>query len=130
MKTAFGPCRVALGVVYAFVVGNAYGATLAPPNGAEQVCVDTHLAVTFDQAPQVGSAGTIRVLGADGTEVDRIDLADPASGRKAIGGAVSDNGTLHLFNYHPVIVTGTTAAIYLHRQLAYGQTYSVNIGLR
>ena len=62
MKTAFGPCRVALGVVYAFVVGNAYGATLAPPNGAEQVCVDTHLAVTFDQAPQVGSAGTIRVL--------------------------------------------------------------------
>ena len=61
MKTAFGPCRVALGVVYAFVVGNAYGATLAPPNGAEQVCVDTHLAVTFDQAPQVGSVGTIRV---------------------------------------------------------------------
>ena len=52
MKTAFGPCRVALGVVYAFVVGNAYGATLAPPNGAEQVCVDTHLSVTSNRLNQ------------------------------------------------------------------------------
>ena len=40
---------------------------------------------------------------------------------------MSDNGTPHLFNYFPVIITGNTAAIYLHRQLDYAQTYYVTM---
>ena len=56
--------------------------------------------------------------------VDRIDLADPNSSKKPIGGAVSDNGTLHLFNYYPVLINGDTAYISFHGPLAYGQTYT------
>src|SRR5438874_1791212 len=107
--------------------GRVGAETLSPANGAPQVCIDTQLAITFDRPPQIGSAGLIRVLRADGTLADSIDLADPNSARKPIGGAVSDNGTLHLFNYFPIIIAGNTAWIQLHHALSYGQTYAVSV---
>jgi pectin methylesterase-like acyl-CoA thioesterase len=59
--------------------------------------------------------------------VDSIDLANAADARRPIGGAVSDSGVVHQFNYFPVLVTGNTAIITLHRQLAYGTRYTVTI---
>jgi len=114
--------RLARGVPAA---GNAYGASLMPPNGAQQVCADTPLAITFDAPPQVGSAGAIRVFRADATLAEGIDLADSA--RRPNGGVVSDNGTVHLFNFYPVIVAGNTALIYLHHQLDYGPALSFTL---
>jgi hypothetical protein len=89
-----------------------------PASGAAGICVDTQLSIAFDQAPRVGTAGRIRVVRADGTVVDTIDLAASSQTRRI--------GTAPLpFNYHPVIVSGTTATITLHQALAYGQSYHV-----
>jgi hypothetical protein len=100
---------------------------LSPANGATDVCIDTPLYITFDQAPRVGTAGRLRVFRADGTLVDTIDLSvdtnpnvpGPQSQRQIGGGPI--------FHYYPIIVTGDTAAIYLHQALEYGQTYYVTI---
>jgi pectin methylesterase-like acyl-CoA thioesterase len=117
--------------LYLFVALGAVRAGLAfdlfPANGSTQVCIDTPLSITFDQPPHVGTSGAIRIFQSDGTLVDVVDLPDPNSRKRTVGGAVSDNGTPHLFNYFPVIVTGNTAAIYPHRQLDYGQPYYVTI---
>lgn len=121
---------VALYLFVAVVLGSvraAFAVDLSPASGSAQVCIDTPLSITFNQIPQVGTSGVIRVSQLDGTLVDAIDLADPNSRKRTIGGAVSDNGTPHLFNYFPVIITGNTAAIYLHRQLDYGKAYYVTI---
>jgi pectin methylesterase-like acyl-CoA thioesterase len=101
---------------------------LVPASGTPAACADAPLSITFAQPPAVGASGTIRVFRADdGTLADSITLGDPNSAKKPIGGAVSDNGTLHLFNYYPALVRGNTALISLHRPLAYGQTYYVTI---
>jgi pectin methylesterase-like acyl-CoA thioesterase len=105
----------------------ASAVTFNPANGAAQVCTDTSLSITFDRTPVTGTSGAIHVFRLDGTLVDAIDLADPNSRKRMVGGAVSDNGTPHLFNYFPIIVTGNTATIYLHAQLDYSQTYYVTI---
>jgi pectin methylesterase-like acyl-CoA thioesterase len=97
---------------------------LVPGRHAEDICIDTPLYLTFNRPPVVGNAGTIRVYRSDGTPVDSIDLADPESAKRPIGGATA-GGNPYLFNYYPVIVTGRTAAIYLHRSLDYGRTYYV-----
>jgi hypothetical protein len=89
-----------------------------PASGAQGICVDAPLSITFDQAPRIGTSGRIRVLRADGTLVDTIDLAAGTQARRI--------GTAPLpFNYHPVIVSGNTATIVLHQALAYGQSYHV-----
>jgi Pectinesterase/Bacterial Ig-like domain len=91
---------------------------LSPFPGGRRVCADTQLSITFSQPPLVGTSGTIRVVAADGTVVDTIDLSLPAQSRMI--------GTAPLpFNYHPVTVSGSTATIWLHQQLAYGQTHHV-----
>jgi pectin methylesterase-like acyl-CoA thioesterase len=101
-------------------------ARLAPAPGATGVCVDTPLRLTFDRAPRVGNKGTIRVERTDGTLADVIDLADPSSSKRSIGGARL-NQAPYAWNYHPVLVDGTSAFITLHRPLDYGQTYTVTI---
>ena len=93
---------------------------LTPATGAQQVCVDTPLTIAFNQAPRLGTSGRIRVVRADGTVVDTIDLS-AATQSRLIGTASTP------FNYHPVIVTGNNAAITPHQALAYGQTYHVLI---
>ena len=101
--------------------------TLQPTNGAAQVCTDAPLSIAFDAAPKLGTSGTVKVFRNDGTLVDTIDLADPASSRRTVGNAVSDTGLLHLWRYFPIIVAGNTATIYLHHQLEYGASYYVTM---
>ena len=97
-----------------------------PPSGAQHICADTSLYITFNQPPHVADSGTISVHRADGTVADSIDLGDPDSYKKYIGGAQA-GGVPYPFNYYPIILTGNAAAIYLHAQLEYGQTYYVTI---
>ena len=96
------------------------------PSHSGHVCIDTPLYITFNQQPLLGTSGTIRVYQADNTLVDTIDLADPNSFKRPIGGAAA-GGNPYLFSYYPVIITGNTAAIYLHQSLNYGETYYVSI---
>src|SRR5947209_17849946 len=92
-------------------IDSAAAQRLWPRPGASHICTDPPLSITFSQAPQLGTSGTISIFNSGGMLVDRIDLADPNSSKKPIGGAVSDNGTLHLFNYYPVLINGDTAYI-------------------
>jgi pectin methylesterase-like acyl-CoA thioesterase len=100
--------------------------SFAPDNGAAGICIDSPLSITFDQAPLIGYSGTVGVHRADGSLIDTIDLADPNSFKRFIGGAQS-GGVPYAFNYYPIIITGQTAAIYLHQALDYGQTYYVTM---
>jgi hypothetical protein len=99
---------------------------LLPAPGNGDICIDTPLSVTFDGEPHLGSAGRIRIYRSDGTLADSINLGDPNSFKRSIGGAQA-GGVLYPFNYHPVIITGDTAVIYPHQMLEYGQTYYVLI---
>ena len=105
---------------------DALGVSLAPGTGATNVCTDAPLSITFDQQPTLGTSGVIAVYRADGTLADTIDLADPNTSRRTIGGATSGGAPIN-FRYFPVIVTGNTASIYLHHALEYGQTYYVTL---
>src|SRR6266567_2931582 len=82
---------------------------LTPADHHGGVCVDTPLRITFAQPPIPGTQGAITVHRADGSVADRIDLADPASATKNIGGALSDTGLPHQFHYTPVLIDGDTA---------------------
>ena len=97
-----------------------------PANGAAAACTDTPLTITFDREPQLGKAGVIRVHRADGTVVDAIDVADPASARRAIGGA-GQGGREHAWAYRPARVEGRSVTFVLHRALDYGQAYHVTM---
>jgi pectin methylesterase-like acyl-CoA thioesterase len=101
------------------------GIVTGTDSGRADACVDTPLTITFPSAPGLGSTGSITVHNADGSVADTINLADPASSTETVGGATDQAGNLHLFNYFPVIVTGDTATVYLHHELAYGRTYYV-----
>ncbi|WP_226028499.1 Ig-like domain-containing protein [Streptomyces hyderabadensis] len=98
---------------------------LAPNGTAEAVCADTPLRLTFDSAVRLGTEGRLTVRRADGGAVDTVDLADPATYQRLIGDARSDYGEPHRWNYEPVVVTGRTATVLLHRSLEPGQRYYV-----
>jgi pectin methylesterase-like acyl-CoA thioesterase len=95
-------------------------ASRQPANGATEVCVDTHLTLTFDQPPAVGTAGTIRIYDAsDDKLIDSLDVSVPSDHQTYVIGGNS----LHAY---PVIVSGKTATIYPHNnKLAYGRKYYV-----
>jgi polygalacturonase len=105
-------------VAHAAQVDEESSSPFSPAPGARHVCADTPLSITFDQPAAAGASGLIRVFHSDGALVDTIDLSAAAQTR-----TVGLNPTP--FNYHPVIVSGSQASIFLHRQLAYGQTYYV-----
>lgn len=89
-----------------------------PYNLQTSICTDTPLYIAFNQAVQAGKSGRVEVRNSHGAVVDTIDMtANPQT--RVIGGAP--------YIYYPVIVTGNIAAIYLHRQLPYGDTYSVTM---
>jgi pectin methylesterase-like acyl-CoA thioesterase len=105
--------------------------SFAPTNGATGVCYDTPLSVTFSQVPILRTNGTIKIYNAtnSATPVDTIDLSLSMTANAAyaaniqpynIGGSVYTN--------FPVIITGTTAAIYPHHGLIKSnQTYYVTL---
>lgn len=101
------------------------GIVAGTASGTVNACVDTPLTITFGSAPTLGTTGSITVHNADGSVADTIDLADPASSTETVGGATDEAGNPHFFNYFPVIITGDTATVYLHHELAYGHTYYV-----
>ncbi len=101
------------------------GTVTGTGSGSTGACVDTPLTITFGSAPTLGTTGSITVHNADGSVADRIDLADPASFTETVGGATDEAGNPHSFSYYPVIITGDTATIYLHHELAYGRAYYV-----
>jgi pectin methylesterase-like acyl-CoA thioesterase len=103
----------------------AVAAVAGTASGNVGACVDTPLTITFSAPPTLGTTGSIEVHNADGSVADAINLADPASFTETVGGATDAAGDLHYFNYFPVIITGDTAAIYLHHELAYGHAYYV-----
>jgi pectin methylesterase-like acyl-CoA thioesterase/pectate lyase len=142
---AFAAAQVSDSAAYTVVVSNSSGSVtsaparllvvsqmsavgFAPAGGAADINIDAPLRITFDRAPQVGNSGRIRIFQEDGTLVDSIDLAvdtQPAvpgpQAQRNIGGASVSH------NYHPIITTGHTAAIYPRQSLAYNQTYYVTL---
>ena len=124
------------------------------PPVAEAVCVDAPIVISFDSTPVLGTSGLIRVLKADGTEVDRIDLADIATvdilsdGTMIPKGADADNGKIAINNdyvyntfmdalhsgqyrvvhYTPLRLSARALEIKLHNEaLDYGTTYTVKV---
>jgi hypothetical protein len=113
------------------VVSSMAVAALSPANGATNLNIDVPLSITFNQAPQAGTSGMIRVFNAaDNSLVDTINLGvDTNTGVHAPGpqSARSIGGSSWLFNYHPILINGNTATLQLGKTLAYGQTYYVTI---
>ena len=80
------------------------------------MCTDTPLSIEFSEAPQLGRRGRVRVVNSAGVVVDTIDLA-ASPHTKTIGGLA--------YVYYPIIISGNTASLYLHRELPYNDTYYV-----
>ena len=100
------------------VVSTMQATGFAPSNFASEVDVDAPLYITFNQPPAVGTTGRLRVFSETGALVDTIDMGLATQSRL--------NGTVN-FNYRPIIVSGNTAAVYLHQKLAYNTSYYVTI---
>ncbi|WP_419998994.1 pectinesterase family protein [Streptomyces boninensis] len=102
---------------------------LQPRGPAAAACTDTPLRMTFDKPVRLGSSGQLQVHHADGTLVDVVDLGDPGTYQKSIGGALTDYGEVHRWFYEPVVLggDGRNAAIYLHYPLDPGQEYYVTL---
>src|SRR5439155_8909741 len=81
-----------LGAAFAHDV---FAVNFAPTTGAGNVCTDAPLSVTFNAPPSIGTSGKITVFRDDGTIVDTIDLADPNSSRRQIGGATSGGSPIN-----------------------------------
>lgn len=125
--------------------------TLWPANGARGVNPDTHLTLTFASKPAIGTSGKVRIYdAADGTLVDTLDLAIPASPNPEGRAANTDGATRSpkppqpagpdnpdyqstkiggvYFHFFPAIVRGNTATLYPHNgALQYGKRYVVKI---
>ena len=95
---------------------------LFPAPGAQGVCPDPPLRITFSAPPALGMAGRIQVWNAaqTATPVATVDMA-VAMASDTIGGTV--------FNVpRAVFVDGNAAVVYLRqRALTYGQTYYVTV---
>jgi pectinesterase len=96
--------------------------SMQPAQGAKGVCVDTHLMLTFDHPPILGTAGTIRIYDAtDDRRVDVLDVGVPTDQQMYVIGGSS----LHAY---PVIVSEKVVTIYPHNnKLAYGRKYYVQM---
>ncbi|WP_042396965.1 pectinesterase family protein [Streptacidiphilus carbonis] len=106
----------------------AAGPTVGVQGSAASACVDTALSIRSSTVPTLGTSGSVTVLDdTTGAVADRIDLADPASYRRTVGGAVNADGSPHEFSYAPITLDGDTAAVHLHHQLAYGHRYTVTV---
>ena len=151
---AFASATQADIATYTVLVGNAAGsvtssnatltvnstmsvAALSPANGATGICYDTPLAVTFDRIPALRKAGKIKIFNTTNstTPVDTLDLSLNVDRANSVGSALNNAtnvqfravGGISYTNY-PVIITGTTAAIYPHPGvMTSNQTYYVTV---
>ena len=154
----FSVCAVGPGGTSAYsavVEGTTKGTKPVPPDpSATVLCVDAPLVISFDSAPTLGTSGLVQVFKADGTLVDKIDLADIAKvdvlsdgtmvpkGADADAGkiAINDDSPFHTFldalhssqyrivHYTPLRVKGKTLEIKLHNEaLSFGESYYVTV---
>ena len=116
--------------VATLTVNSTMGYTsLTPSNDATGVCYDTPLYINFTVAPTLRAAGTIKIYNAtnSATPVDTIDLSQCVTNNATYAANVQPY-TIggQTFTSFPVIITGTTAAIYPHQGLlTSNQTYYV-----
>ena len=154
----FSVCVVGPGGTSAYsavVEGTTKGTKPVPPDpSATVLCVDAPLVVSFDSAPTLGTSGLVQVFKADGTLVDKIDLADISKvdilsdgtmipkGADADAGkiAIDNDSPFHTFmdalhsnqyrivHYTPLRVKGKTLEIKLHNEaLSFGESYYVTV---
>lgn len=118
---------------------------IPPMPGTETVCVDSPIALQFEQTPILGSSGQIRIIDASGKEADRIDLADMATVtiRESDGAMIPQaqitaettfntfmdalhSGRYRMVHYTPLRIEGNKLIITLHSEaLDFGKTYSL-----
>ena len=139
----------------AVVDGTTKGTKPVPPDpSATVLCVDAPLVISFDSAPTLGTSGLVQVFKADGTLVDKIDLADIAQVDVLSDGtmvpkgadadaekiAINNDSPFHTFmdalhssqyrivHYTPLRVKGKTLEIKLHNEaLSFGESYYVTV---
>ena len=115
---------------------------LSPANGATGVDYDTPLYITFNGPLSIINSGKVRIYNANNTTtpVDTIDMSSNTVVVSILNAAqnifLTNNIQTHslfsgdssVFNYFPVIVTGSVAAIYPHSGvLTSNQTYIVTV---
>ena len=124
------------------------GTAPVPPTPSGRVlCVDAPLVISLDRKPVLGSSGLIRVFKTDGTEVDRIDLADLSTVTVREDGmmvpkvqltketvyntfmdALVSGKNYRVVNYTPLRVDGNNLIVKLHGGvLSYGGSYYVTM---
>ncbi len=154
----FSVCAVGPGGTSAYsavVEGTTKGTKPVPPDpSATVLCVDALLVIPFDSTPTLGTSGLVQVFKADGTLVDKIDLADLSKvdmlsdgtmvpkGADADAGkiAIDNDSPFHTFmdalhsnqfrivHYTPLRVKGKTLEIKLHNEaLSFGESYYVTL---
>jgi autotransporter-associated beta strand protein len=107
----------------------------SPANGANGICYDTPLYVTFNGPISIVNSGRVRIYNAANTATP-VDIIDMSSNSVVISGGIGltnniqphspFSGDIQVINYFPVIITGNTAAIYPHGGvLTSNQTYYV-----
>jgi autotransporter-associated beta strand protein len=111
--------------------------TLAPANGAAAICYDTPLYLTFNGAISIVNSGKIRIFNANNS-VTPVDVIDMGSNTVVVSPTIllTNNiqphslfsGDSQVINYFPVIISGTTAAVYPHSGvMTSNQTYYVTL---
>ena len=154
----FSVCAVGPGGSSAYsavVEATTAGTKPVPPDpSATVLCVDAPLVIPFDSTPTLGSSGLVQVFKADGTLVDKIDLADITKvdvlsdgtmipkGADADAGniAINNDSPFHTFldalhsnqyrivHFTPLRVKGKTLEIKLHNEaLSFGESYYVTV---
>ena len=95
---------------------------MKPANAATGISYDTPLYITFNVPPTIGIGGKIKIFNVNNsaTPVDTIDMSQGTLQNRTIA--------TETFATMPVIITGSTAAIYPHLGvLTSNQTYYVTI---
>lgn len=96
----------------------------SPPDGAQNVCPDTFLRLSFASPPVLGKGGRVEIRDARGNLADSIDLGLNDSR----GAQVREIGGARFTNF-PVLISGNTAMICPHLgALRYGESYHVTVG--
>jgi autotransporter-associated beta strand protein len=125
------------------VVSTALAQTaFAPTNGATGLCYDTPLYITFNNPVSIVNSGKIRIYNATNsvTPVDTIDMGSNSVIVSTLNTGIylTNNvqahslfsGDTQVINYFPVIISGSTAAIYPHAGvMTSNQTYYVTMEL-
>ncbi len=110
---------------------------VSPANNASAICYDTPLYVTFNGPVSIVNSGKIRIYNVTNS-VTPVDTIDMSSNTVVVSGGINltnniqphslFSGDTQVINYFPVIISGSTAAIYPHGGvMTSNQTYYVTM---